>query len=116
MSTTPLPATLPRLPAHDARFADSLAPEARIRELDLGPGLWAVERTGPDTQVLYVHNPTNELQAFYPATVFGGDVTPVFLSGDITTAGEEGAGLIVRLAPKGDVWLARTATTDEETP
>ncbi|MFF8604602.1 hypothetical protein ACF06X_01560 [Streptomyces sp. NPDC015346] len=115
MSTSPSSATLPELPVADVRFADALAPEARIRQADLGPGLWAIERTGPSTQVLYVHNPTDRPQSFHPAVVFGEEATPVFLSGEITTAGEEGAGLIVRLAAKGDVWLARTDSTHEET-
>lgn len=115
MSTSPLSTTLPQLPVDDGRFADALSPDAQIRQADLGPDLGAIERTGPSTQMLYVHNPTDQPQSFHPTAVFGGDATPVFLSGEITTAGEEGAGLIVQLAPKGDVWLARTDTTDEET-
>ena len=115
MTTTPMSPTLPQLPASGAPFADALAPEARVGQPDLGPGLWAIERSGTTAQLLYVHNPTDEPQSFHPATVFGKDSTPVFLSGDITTAGEEGARLIVQLAPKENVWLARTDTIDEET-
>lgn len=117
MSTSPLlSAPLSQLPAlNGERFADALAPEAAVRQVELGNGLWAIERSGGTTQLLYIHNPTDQPQSFRPAAVFGDDATPLFLSGAISTAGEEGAGLTVQLAPQGDVWLACTDPTSKET-
>ncbi|MFC6064096.1 hypothetical protein [Streptomyces ochraceiscleroticus] len=102
------PALHPAL--EDERFADAFASDATVRQPDFGTGLWAVQRNGATSRLLYVQNTTDQELSFRPSLVLGDDATPLFLAGDVVTAGEEGAGLICRLAPQSHVWLGRTDT------
>lgn len=102
-------------PVRDGRLAALFAPTAGVRHLEWSEGLWGVHRNTTQAQALYVANPTGSAQSFDPAGVFGHTGTPLFLAGDVTTAPAPGGGVVCRLAPGSDVWLALTHTVKETT-